>query len=110
MRPGRFRLEISCHLVLVAGCEDDGAKGGAFLLVVFVEFHRDRSGGVGGFPAPFADGDKAQRDPLVRTKAGAIATDEKLVADADVGGDEEARGTVGGEGAFGGRGGAGGGF
>ena len=88
----RTALKIGRELALTAGIKGDRAEGGAFLLVVFVETHGKGGGGVGGLPAPFADGNKLERYAEVGAQTGAVAADEELVADADVRGDEQARG------------------
>ena len=61
-----------------------GAESGALDGVVFVEFEIYGHGGVGGFPAPFADGDELKRDAFFPTQAGTFAADEEAVTDADV--------------------------
>ena len=94
--------------MLAAGLQRERAEAGAFDLVVFVELDRDGGGGVGGFPAPFADGDELEGDAFVPGEAGAVAADVEFVADADVGGGDEAGEAVGGDGAFGRFGGVGG--
>src|SRR5690606_39290956 len=67
-------------------------------LVVLVEAHLHGGGGVVGLPAPLADGDELQRHAMIGMQAGALAADVELVADADVGGDDQAGGSVGGAG------------
>src|SRR5258708_937436 len=80
-------------LDMLAGLEENfaGERGS---LVVLVELAGHRAGGVVRGPAPLADGNKLHGHALVRDEAGAVAADEELVADADVGGDEQPRGAV----------------
>ena len=77
-----------------------GAERGALDGVVLVELEAYLAGGVGRFPTPFADGDELERHTLLPAQTGALAADVKAVADADVGGDDEAGGAIGGEDAF----------
>ena len=85
----------------MTGVEVLGAEGGALDGVVFVELKTHRGVRVARLPAPLADGDELQGDAFFPAQAGAFAADEEAVADADVGGDDEAGGAVGGEDAFG---------
>ena len=85
----------------MGGVDGAGAEGGALDGVVFVEFETHGAGGVGGFPAPFADRDELERDAFFPAQAGAFAADEESVSNADVGRDDEAGGAVGGEDVFG---------
>lgn len=72
------------------------AEGGAFDGIVLVEFERHGRGGLGGFPTPFADGDKLEGDAFFPREARAFAANEEAVANANVGGGEEAAGAIGG--------------
>ena len=90
-----FALKQRGDFDVFAWVDDDftGECGG---LVVFVELATNRSGRVVGGPTPFADGNKMHRNSFGPAEAGALAANKKFVADANVGGDEQPRGTVGG--------------
>ena len=66
----RDRLKTGADFLLVTWGEGEFAEGDAFLLVVFVELHRERFDGVGGFPAPFADRDELERHAFSQHKPG----------------------------------------
>jgi len=72
------------------------AEGGALDGIVFVELKGDGSGRFGGFPAPFADGDKLEGNAFFPREARAFAANEEAVANANIGGGEEAAGAIGG--------------